>query len=156
MTNKPFTDEERAYIAEHYHNTGNTQLAKILGRSKVSIFSFAKRMGLKKDEGFISPTDNRIKMHNFSVIADGDVVFVGTRTKCAEFIGVSVTTVRSAIDKGKIIHDTYTVRLSTPEDTPTKKRHKKTIVKTDAMDWPLWFFKEGLAPNCAVKYGKVH
>lgn len=157
MSWKPFTGSDRAYIVEHYHNTANDEIAKALGRTRESIASFAKREKLRKDVGFIAPKDPRARIFDrFAVIANGEVIFVGYRNRCADFIGVSVTSVCYSIKGGTPIKGIYTVREAHSDDQPTHRRPEEKKVMTDAMDWPLWYFKNGLAPAGAVKFGKAH
>ena len=47
------TDEQIAYLAEHYHNTPNEELAKALGISIHTVRSRRNKHGWKKDKEFL-------------------------------------------------------------------------------------------------------
>lgn len=153
---RPYTKEEKQYIFDHYADTSNEDISKAIGRSKDSILKFAATHGLRKRPDFIAATDNRADAVDYAVVADDEVVFVGHKLKCANFIGVSKTAVNYAIKNQSRVGSYYHVRPATPDDKPTGRRAKSGEVTTDAMDWPLWFFKAGMAPSYAFQYGKVH
>lgn len=156
MKRIPFTDEERAYIIENYARTGNKQLASHLGRSVHSITRFADMNGLRKDDDFISPGDCRAMAMQYSVVLNDRVVFIGGRRQTAEYIGVTLSMITAAAKRGMKVKGEYFVRYKQPNDTATEVPRRSEKVKTDTMDWPLWFFKSGLAPESAIRYNKIH
>lgn len=156
MKRIPFTDEERAYIIENYARTRNKQLASHLGKSVHSITRFAYTNGLHKDGYFISPGDCRAMAMQYSVVLNDRVVFIGGHRQTAEYLGVSLQMITAAANRGMKVKGEYFVRYKEPNDTATEVPRRSEKVKTDTMDWPLWFIKSGLAPESAIRYNKIH
>lgn len=55
------TDRGRDYLAEHFHNTKNRELAETLGISETAMHRFARTLGLKKDPEFVRQTQSEAK-----------------------------------------------------------------------------------------------
>lgn len=53
MPNKYWTEEDRAELVRTYSDTPTDDIAKKLGRSRISVYSLAKKMGLRKSDEYL-------------------------------------------------------------------------------------------------------
>lgn len=58
-THRAWTDEQRAYVADHYADTPNADIARATGHTRQSVETYARRNGLRKSAAYIEAHKER-------------------------------------------------------------------------------------------------
>lgn len=149
---RKYSNAEIDFIRQNYHNMSNKAIGNHLKRSETGVRKLASNLGLKKSDEYISKVKSSVGSIRFVVFQDHRQIFEGIGKDVAAYCGCAASSVSYAAQRGAMLKSRYMVAYA--DDASRISEIMKSAVHntTDAMYWPLWFFKAGLAPMYAHKY----
>lgn len=144
--------DEIDFIRSNYANMSIKDLANELGRSQTFVRKYANKFGLKKSDDFYHNQKEKDANVRFVVFCGSKVEIAGYGKDVAEHLGVHVSQITIAAHRREPLKGKYNVLYASDSKRIAYIKSHPTEVKTETMDWPLWFFKEGIAPIYAKYY----
>lgn len=124
---KPWTDEQIEYLKNNYKTTPVDEIAKVLGRSRKSIFEKASILGLSKDNYKIwTEEDLKYLKENYPTNKTSDVAQHLNRSEHAVRLKAEELGIRKQKKIPKSYHKSTKVRTWTPEEEEYLRKHYPT------------------------------
>lgn len=149
---RKYSRKEVDFIISNYPYMLNKDIAFHLGSTEMAIRKFGQRYGLKKAKEHLSKVRSRIGAIDFMVFEGRERVFNGTGRDTALFCGCSASSITYSAQRGTLLKGKYMVAYADDTKSIQEILNKGNKIMTETMDWPLWFFKAGIAPEYAKFY----
>lgn len=149
-------NDEIDFIRSNYANTSVKDLADAIGRSETFVRKYAKKLGLKKSEDYLKNHKYKDANVRFIVFRGAEVEISGYGRDVAEYFGISVSQLTNAAQRRELLRGKYNVLYASDSKMIAYIKSHPSDITTETMDWPLWFFKSGMAPLYAKYYSHKH
>lgn len=156
---RKYSQSDIDFIIANYPYMLNKDIASHVGNTEIAIRKFGHRRGLKKAKEHLSKVRAKIGAVDYIVFEDGKQVFKGIGLDAASFCSCASSSLTYSAQRGSLLKGRYMVAYADDAKSINEIMNKGMRIVTETMDWPLWFFKAGIAPEYAKFYdgrGKHH
>lgn len=157
LMSKKYNQADIEFVRQNYANTSNDDIALHINRTNECVRKLAGRLGLKKSREHIARVKSQAGSIQFVVFDGMSRVFEGIGKDAAIFCGCAASSITRSAQSGKPLRGKYVVVYAHDKKSINDIVRSHTRAITETMDWPLWFFKAGVAPSYAKFYdGSSH